>query len=126
MMGFGPGACAGLAWSGEGPAATFAEGRIAFLKAELGITDAQKAAFDAYADALKRNLQNMQGLRQAMRTAFEADSPVERLDAHVAAMESRLAALKEAKPALAALYETLGAEQKKKANDLMTGVGCMM
>jgi hypothetical protein len=52
-----------------GPMSTFTEGRIAFLKAELSITDAQKSVWDAYAEAIKRNLQSMQNMWQIMRTA---------------------------------------------------------
>jgi len=105
---------------------SFAEGRIAFLKAELAITDAQQAAWSAYADALGKNLQGMQGMRQLMATALTAATPVERLDAHIAAMEGRLGALKDVKPALSHLYEALGPDQKKKADELLTGMGCMM
>jgi LTXXQ motif family protein len=104
----------------------FSEGRIAFLKAELGITDAQKAAWDAYAAAIRSNLQSMQGMRQTMHAAYEAKTPVERLDAHLASMESRLKTLKDVKPALVALYQALGAEQQKKADELLTGMSCMM
>jgi hypothetical protein len=110
----------------DGPASMFAEGRVAFLKAELAITDAQKGVWDAYADALKRNLASMQGMRETMRTVFEAKTPVERLDAHIAAMDTRLAALKDIKPALVNLYAALSADQKKKADELLTGMGCMM
>lgn len=116
MMGSGP----------DGQGATFVEGRIAFLRAELGITDAQKAAFDAYAEAIKSNLQSMQGMRQTMRTVWEAKTPTERFDAHITAMESRLAALKAAKPALDKLYAALSDAQKKKADSIITGMGCMM
>jgi len=105
---------------------TFAEGRIAFLKAELAITDAQKGAWETYAAALKKNLQGMQAMRQTMAKVMEAKTPVERLDAHIAAMGGRVASLKEVKPALAALYAALGDEQKKKADQLLTGMGCMM
>ncbi len=41
-------------------------------------------------------------------------------------MESRLQALKDIKPALAALYDTLSDDQKKVAGQLLTGMGCMM
>ena len=41
-------------------------------------------------------------------------------------MESRSNALKDVKPALAKLYEALSAEQKKKADEILTGMGCMM
>jgi hypothetical protein len=34
--------------------------------------------------------------------------------------------LKDVKPALARLYEALSADQKKKADDILTGMGCMM
>jgi hypothetical protein len=105
---------------------TFAEGRIAFLKAELAITDAQKGVWDTYAAALKKNLQGMQAMRQTMGKVMEAKTPVERLDAHIAAMDGRLASLKEVKPALAALYGALSDEQKKKADQILTGMGCMM
>ena len=106
--------------------ATHTEGRIAFLKAELAITDVQKAAWDGYAAALAKNLQAMQGTRQAMLKTMEAKSPVERLDSHIAAMEGRVAVLKEVKPALDALYIALIDDQKKKADQLLTGMGCMM
>lgn len=105
---------------------TFAEGRIAFLKAELAITDAQKAAWETYAAALKKNLQGMQAMRESMAKAMEAKTPVERLDAHIAAMDGRLSSLKEVKPALAALYAALSDDQKKKADQILTGIGCMM
>lgn len=105
---------------------TFTEGRIAFLKAELAITEAQKSVWDTYAAALKKNLQGMQAMRQTMVKVMEAKTPVERLDAHIAAMEGRVASLKEVKPALAALYGALTDEQKKKADEILTGMGCMM
>jgi hypothetical protein len=109
-----------------GDMATHAEGRIAFLKAELAITDAQKGVWDAYAAALAKNLQGMQATRATMMRMMEAKSPVERLDNHIAAMEGRVAALNEIKPALGALYTALSDEQKKKADQLLTGMGCMM
>ena len=110
----------------NGQPSSFIDGRVAFLKAELAITDAQKGVWEAYADATKRNLEGMQGMRQTMKTVFEAKNPVERLDAHLAAMESRINVLKDVRPALAKLYEALSTEQKKKADDILTGMGCMM
>ena len=105
---------------------SYAEGRIAFLKAELSITDQQKDAWDAYAAAIKRNLAGMQSMRETMMKVMQAKSPVERLDAHIAAMGSRVAALKELKPPLVNLYAALSDDQKKKADELLTGMGCMM
>jgi len=102
------------------------EGRVAFLKAELGITDAQKDAFEAYAAALRKNLGNMQAMHEGMLKMRDAKTPVERLDTHIGLMEGRLAALKEVKAPLSALYTSLSDEQRKKADDLLTGMGCMM
>jgi hypothetical protein len=48
------------------------EGRVAFLKAEPAITNAQKTVWDAYAAAIKANLQSMQDMMQTMRAVFEA------------------------------------------------------
>lgn len=127
-FGYGPSMMGGCPmWDApDGHMSSFADGRIAFLKAELNITDAQKTPWDAYVEALKSNLQSMQGMWQSMRVVFEGDTPVERLDAHITTMESRVSALKAVKPALSNLYAALNADQKKKANELLTGVGCMM
>ena len=111
---------------GDGDTPAFAEGRVAFLKAELAITDVQSSAWSAYASALKKNLESMQGMHQTMLTAWQATSPVERLDAHITAMEGRLTTLKDIKAPLEALYAALNDAQKEKADDLLTGMGCMM
>lgn len=127
MGGYGPGMMGGCGGFGpEGQSSSYVNGRVAFLKAELAITDAQKGAWDAYAEAMTRNLQSMQGMWATMKTVFEAKTPVERLDAHLAAMDARVGALKDMKPALVALYGALSAEQKTKADELLTEMGCMM
>lgn len=130
MMGnYGPGMMGGCPMMGataDGKISTFAAGRIAFLKAELGITEAQKSVWDAYAETIKGNLQSMQGMEQTMKTVVEAKSPADRLNAQIAALESRVAALKEVKPTLEKLYAVLSDEQKKKADEVLTGMGCMM
>jgi hypothetical protein len=106
--------------------ASHAEGRIAFLKAELAITDAQKAVWEPYAAQIAKNLQGMQDMQKSMMAMMEGRTPLEHIDARVAAMEKRAAALKEIKPTLAALYSALNADQKKKADQILTGMGCMM
>jgi hypothetical protein len=130
MMGnYGLGLMGGCQMMGatiDGKIVTFAEGRIAFLRAELGITDAQKSVWEAYAATIKGNLQSMQGMWQITKTVFEAKTPADRLDVQIAAMESRLATLKEVKPALEKLYAALSDEQKKKADEVLMGMGCMM
>lgn len=111
---------------GEGDGSMHATGRIAFLKAELGITEKQKPAFEDYADALKKNLEGMKAMRASMMSNMKSGTAAERLDGRIKAMEGRLATLKEVKPALDRLYGTLSDEQKKKADEVLTGMGCMM
>lgn len=112
--------------AGSDDTETHASGRIAFIKAELGITEAQQPVFDAYAAALKKNLDGMHAMRATMMSSMQSGTPVERLEAHVKAMEGRLASLKEVKPALASLYDALDEQQKQKADKILIGMGCMM
>ena len=53
-------------------------------------------------------------------------TPVERLEMHLTAMGGRVKALQAIKPALAALYTALAPDQKKRADELLTSMGCMM
>ena len=126
------------------------DGRLAFLKTELKITAAQEDAWKAYADAFRANAGRMNALMQEMMPNFMAGNmggnmmgqgqgmgmmnqagakPLtvpERLDLaerHMAAHVEMLAKMKE--PTLK-LYESLGAEQKKVADQLLMGPMGMM
>lgn len=120
------GGCPMFGWDDDGKASTFVDGRLAFLKTELKITDTQKDAWDGYAKAFKSNLETMKSMHQLMQTSFDAKSPVERLQIRISAMESRLAALKEMQPALTKLHEALDTGQREIADDLLPVMGCMM
>jgi LTXXQ motif family protein len=67
-----------------------------------------------------------QGQSSAFVEAFKAKTPVERLDAQLAAMEGRIKALQDLKPTLVKLYEELTAGQKRKADEILTAMGCMI
>ena len=101
------------------------EGRLAYVKAELGITDAQSAAWDGYVTAVKARASNMQGMHTAMMQAMQAGTALERLDERTKAMESMVESLKALRPATETLYGALSDDQKKKA-DLLLGMGCCM
>ena len=58
-----------------GGSSSHAEGRIAFLKAELAITDAQKPAWEAYAAQIRKNLQGMQDMQKSMMAMMAAIAP---------------------------------------------------
>ncbi len=96
------------------------------LKSELGITDAQKSVWEAFAAAQTKSHADMQGMRQSMMKMMDAKSPVERLEARIGGMDKHLATLKQLKAPLAALYAALSDEQKKKAETALSGIGCMM
>jgi hypothetical protein len=102
------------------------EDRVASLKTELAITDTQNDVWTAYAAAFKKDLESMRTAHETMMKTMGAQSPVQRLDRHLTMMEGRVTALKEVKPALANLYAALDDNQKKAANKLLTGMGCMM
>jgi len=59
-------------------------------------------------------------------SSMQSGTVRERLDAFAKAMESRLAVLKEVQPALDKLYLEPSNEQKKKADKVLRGMGCMM
>ncbi len=92
----------------------FSEGRLAFLKAELKITDAQTRAWDAFAAALRENTARLNAAYKAPdREALEKVGPAERLGWVETALAARLDAVKRSRAALGPLYAALGDEQKK-------------
>lgn len=108
---------------GHGRMAAVMEGRLAYLKAELDITDTQKLAWDGYAEAVKDRVEVMKGMRQTMMAAMHSGSAVERMDARIAGMEVMVDAMKAVKPATEKLYAAMTDAQKKKADELI-GMDC--
>jgi len=102
------------------------EGRLAYVKTALGITDDQAAAWKAYEDASRANGQSMQAAHQAMMTAKQSGSAIDRMQAHIGMMQARLEAMKALQPATEALYKALTPEQQKKADWLLGMGGGMM
>lgn len=107
---------------GSGPVM---DGQLAYLKAELGISEAQSKTWDDYVNALKDRATTMQGMHASMMQAMQSGTALDRLQTHIQAMQSMLDGMKAIAPATEALYKTLSDEQKKKA-DLLLGSGCCM
>ena len=107
--------------------ADHAEGRIAFLKTELKITDAQMPQWNAFAEALRANARRMSGMHETMMQGGmmnQGNAPMsapDRLDRMERAMTAMLEGLKEMKATLAPLYAVLTEEQKKLADQLIHG-----
>ncbi|WBT38021.1 Spy/CpxP family protein refolding chaperone [Hyphomicrobium sp. DMF-1] len=116
-QGMGPGMMMGMG--------SMMEGRLAYLKAELGITDTQAAAWDGYVSAVKARGNTMQSMHATMMQAMQTGSASERMQAHMQAMQSMVESMKALLPATDALYKVLSDDQKKKA-DLLLGSGCCM
>jgi hypothetical protein len=99
------------------------DGRLAYLKGELGITDTQSKAWDTYATAVKARVDLMQDMHAKMVETMQKGTATERMDSRIAGMEAMLGSLKALKPATEGLYAALTDEQKKVADDLI-GVDC--
>ena len=107
------------------------EGRIAFLKTELKITDAQLPQWNAFADALRNNAKRMAEMRGTMMqggmtgqaTSMSAPERFDRMEKMIAAT---LETVRSTKAALDPLYAVLSDEQKKMADTLLRGPMGMM
>jgi hypothetical protein len=103
------------------------EGRLAFLKTELKITDAQTPQWDRFADALRAGAGSMSGAQQMMMQDGKTAGLPARIELQQKMLSTRLDALDAMKAALEPLYASLSDEQKKLADDLMIGpMGMMM
>lgn len=96
------------------------EGRLAFLKAELKITDAQTPQWNKLADAIRTSAKSM---RERMQTRQSGGQPAatlpERIERHEQFMTARLDEIKQVKGALNELYASLTEDQKREANNLV-------
>ena len=104
------------------------EGRIAFLKTELKITDAQLPQWNAFAQALRDRATAMQGMQSTMMGMMNQGGTLpDKLTAQEKFLADRLEAIRKQKTAAGPLYASLSDDQKKSADELMIGpMGVMM
>ncbi len=95
------------------------EGRLAFLKAELGVTDAQAQAWDPFALALRTSRRHLLEARQSLSASTGQADPLTRLVAYEHHLSLRLDSLRVARESFQGLYGTLNDGQKRAANDLV-------
>ncbi len=122
----------GVAAGGEGnvnPAMACAadqhiDGQLAFIKAELKITDEQTPSWSVFANTFRVNKEKQaascaQARKQAhsMRSADLLDS-MKMMEMH---LSEQLDSLRAIDAAIRPLYEALTAEQKKKADEILKG-----
>ena len=98
------------------------EGRLAFIKAELKITDAQAPQWNAFAEAVRGNAASMAEVRKSMMSGQGAPATLpERLSREDKLVTAHLAALKKAEEAVTQLYGVLTDDQKKVADTIVVG-----
>jgi hypothetical protein len=98
------------------------EGRLAFLKTELKITDGQTSQWTAFADAVRANAKSMTGMHQSMAAMRGTTKTLpERLAFMQSAMTAHLDGLSKTTAALTKLYDALSVEQKKTADGIVIG-----
>lgn len=124
----GPGAMMGQGYmmgrgSMMGGPGGYIEGRIAFLKTELGITSNQEQAWRSFADAMRNSAQSMQAMHNQMMSGDGVPETLpERMQWHETFMAARLEQLKSLREAMGPLYNELTPDQKQKADSLMMGM----
>lgn len=97
------------------------EDRIAGLRDELGITQAQLPQWNAFADALRAHAKAMREMRTQMMGQGIAASWPDRIARHERRLTAHLEALKAMEGPTRALWEAFSEEQRRKAGELMGG-----
>jgi LTXXQ motif family protein len=134
MHGYGPGYGRGPGWMGGygpgygmGPQAMFGgyygntDESLAALKAQLGITAKQDAAWQAFAKNAKKQSENRQAWFAKLQQARSAGSAPEFIAQQAEIMKQREAELETDDAALKNLYAALTPEQKTTADQLFGG-----
>jgi hypothetical protein len=103
------------------------EGRLAFLKTELKISDAQLPLWNAVADAIRANVKSMSAMMAGgMMAGSETATLPDKLALREKMMTAHLDGLRRFKAAVGPLYAALSPEQKKTADQLLMGPMGMM
>ncbi|MBR1324286.1 MULTISPECIES: Spy/CpxP family protein refolding chaperone [Bradyrhizobium] len=94
------------------------EGRIAFLKAELQISDKQAADWNGVADALRSSRQHLLEARK-MLAMDDRSGSADRLEHYERHLSERLEAIKSARQAFTRLYASLNESQRQTADTIL-------
>lgn len=100
------------------------DGRLAFLKAELKITEQQAAAWNEFASAIHTTADAHNELMRSMHDEFDGGKflkkPLpERLTFQITHLEARVEQAKAVKAAVEKLYATLDDTQKQAADEMV-------
>ena len=96
------------------------EGQLAYFRAELGITDAQLAPWNAFADAVRTQSDKLrQATQQAMGGTTGPGTAPQQLDRRIALLTAGLEATRAISATAAPFYAALSEEQRRTADELM-------
>jgi hypothetical protein len=103
------------------------EGWLAFLRAELAVTDAQSGAWESFASAVRTAVppsghqsHHPKGKPKHQSSASMMQKPwPEHAKAHLEMMETHLASMRRIHAAAEPLYDSLSGDQKRKADELL-------
>ena len=105
---------------------THLEGRIAFLRAELGITEAQEPQWESFAQALRDGAAKLKQAQLAVpKTATDLGTFLQRASLQEEWLGARLEGLKTIKAAFAGLQAVLSDDQMKIAEALLARPICL-
>lgn len=95
------------------------EGRIAFLRAEMQITDTQSKTWDAFAIVLRSNAKRLK--EASMLAPADASTPevLVQLESQERMLAARLDGVRAMRGAFIPLYHSLSAVQRKAADELL-------
>ncbi len=125
--GMGMGAMGGPCAAGAPAMVERMEGRIAFVKAELKITEAQVPAWNVFAGALQANAAKLNELMAKMRQLGGTQPTLsQRLENQEQALAARLDGVRAVRGVFAGLLGVLTDEQKKVAEEIVPWHGGLM
>ena len=98
------------------------EGRLAFLRAEIGITEAQAPAWNSFADAVRKAGKDMMAaMPMTMASKSDQGDWLGNLERREKMMASHIESLHAIRASAEPLYAALSEDQKRIANELMSG-----
>jgi hypothetical protein len=96
------------------------DGQLAYLRAELRITDAQVPPWNAFADAVRAQGDRLrQATQQAMGTAAGPGTAPQQMERRIALLFAHMEAMRAVSAAATPLYAALSEEQRRAADELM-------
>ncbi|HKX09755.1 MAG TPA: Spy/CpxP family protein refolding chaperone [Stellaceae bacterium] len=96
------------------------EGRIAYLKTELKITDAQQPQFDAVAKAMRDNAKAMHDAFQSLRgDRSQPQTALSRMEARTKFAQLRADGEAKMLAAFRPLYQAMSPDQQKSADEML-------